>query len=87
MIEFIDKSSIEDGTPLNRKNMMGLQGFDNTTIRFNDDGSIVETNSNGQTTTTTFNSDGSITVVFRGEKVITKTTTFNNDGSISEVLS
>lgn len=86
MIEFIDKSSIEDGTPLNRKNMMGLQGFHNATIQFNNDGSITEINGDGHTTTTTFNADGTITTVFVGEKTITKKTVFNDDGSITEVV-
>lgn len=87
VIEFIDKTLEQSGTPLNRKNMMALQGFATTTTRFNDDGSIRETNSLGQVKTTVFNDDGSITEQFIGEKTITKTITFNEDGSISEVVS
>lgn len=87
MIEFIDKTSVESGTPINRANLMAIQGFVAKTTVFNDDGSITETNGAGHTKTTAFNDDGSITETFVGEKTITKTTIFNDDGSISEVIS
>lgn len=87
MVDFKDKTSEEKGTPINRGNLMAMQGFIATDTVFNDDGSITETNSKGEALTTTFNADGSITETFVGEKTITKTTTFNADGSISEVIS
>ena len=87
MIEFVDKTEAQNGTPINRATMMALQDFVSRETVFNDDGSITETNGAGQTKTTTFNEDGSITEVFVGEKTITKTTIFNEDGSISEVVS
>lgn len=87
MVEFIDETEEKDGTPLNRKNMMAIQGFEALRTDFNDDGSIVQTNSEGHTKTTTFADDGSIVEVFIGEKTITKTTKFNADGSIEEVIS
>lgn len=87
MIEFIDKTEENSGTPLNRSNMMALQGFISCKIVFNEDGSIVETNSIGQTKTTVFKEDGTIVETFVGEKTITKTTTFNDDGSVTEVIS
>lgn len=88
MIDFIDKTSEKAGTPLNRSNLMAVQGFQNTTTVFNTDGTIVETNTDNPTekVTTTFNADGSITETFVGEKTITKTTTFGDTG-ITEVLS
>ena len=86
MIEFIDKTGEQSGTPINRENLMAIQGFVSRKTVFNVDGSIVETNSKGETLTTTFNSDGSITERFVGDKTITKTTTFNKDGTIEEVL-
>lgn len=86
MIDFIDKTSEQSGTPLNRENLMAVQGFIAQTTVFNDDGSIVETNSKGETKTTVFNDDGSITETFVGKKTITKKTIFNEDGSITEVL-
>ena len=82
MIEFIDKTSTQRGTPINRANLMAIQGFVARTTVFNDDGSITETNSKGEKLTTSFNADGSITETFVGEKTIVKTTTFNSDGSI-----
>lgn len=87
MKEFLDKTSEKNGTPINRKTLMAIQGFIGVTTTFNDDGTITETNSDGETLTTRFNEDGSITEIFVGEKTITKTTVFNNNGSISEVIS
>ena len=87
MIDFIDKTSEQNGTSINRENLMAMQGFQAKTTVFNNDGSITETNEDGHTLTTVFNSDNSITETFTGAKTITKTTNFNNDGSISEVIS
>lgn len=87
MVDFNDKTSEQNGTPINRDNLMAIQGFESKTTKFNEDGSITETNGKGETLVTTFNEDGSITETFVGEKTITKTTTFNDDGSISEVVS
>ena len=86
MIDFIDKTSDQNGTPINRENLMAMQGFIANTIIFNSDGSITETNGKGEILTTVFSNDGSITETFVGEKTITKTTTFNSDGSISEAI-
>ena len=87
MIEFIDKTSTVSGTPINRVNLMAIQGFIAKTTVFNAGGSITETNGNGETLTTTFNTDGSITETFVGSKTITMTTTFNDDGSIINTIS
>ncbi len=87
MIDFIDKTSEQNGTPINRKHLMAIQGFIGNNVVFNPNGSITETNSEGQTKTTVFNSDRSISEIFTGEKTITKTTFFNPDGSITEVIS
>lgn len=86
MIEFIDKTSGQNGTPINRANLMAIQGFVAKSTVFNADGSITETNSNGETLTIVFNVDGSITETFRGAYTLVKTTTFNSDGTISEVI-
>lgn len=87
MVDFKDKTSEQNGTPINRENLMAIQGFIENHIVFNDDGSITETNGKNEILTTVFNADGSITETFVGEKTITKTTTFNEDNSISEVIS
>lgn len=89
MKNFIDEiPSVREGTPINRAAMMAVQGMENSTTVFNDDGSISETYADG-TLVTVFNDDGSITETFTAAsgEVITKTTTFNSDGSISEVIS
>jgi exosome complex RNA-binding protein Rrp42 (RNase PH superfamily) len=86
MIDFIDKTTERNGTPINRENLMSIQGFIENNTVFNDDGSITETNGKGEVLTVVFNDDGSISETFVGEKTITKTTTFNSDGSISEVI-
>ena len=74
MQEFIDKTSTQEGTKINRKAMMAVQGFQGINTVFNSDGSITETNSDGHTLTTTFNADGTITETFTGKKTITKNT-------------
>ena len=58
MVEFIDKTTEQAGTPINRKNLMAIQGFVAETTVFNDDGTITKTNGNGETLTITFNIDG-----------------------------
>lgn len=87
MIEFIDKSSENNGTPINRENMMGVQGFANIKTVFYNDGRITETDMlTGYVKTTLTNADGSITEIFEGEKTISKTTSFLSDGSVMEVV-
>jgi hypothetical protein len=86
MIEFIDKTTTQNGTPINRANLMAIQGFIAKSTVFNTDGSIVETNGKGETLTISFGNDGSITETFVGDKTLVKTTSF--DGSnIIEVIS
>lgn len=85
-IENAEDATVE-GTPINRENLMAMQGFISNNTVFNADGSITETNSKGEKLTTVFNADGSITETFVGEKTTTKTTIFNADKSISEVIS
>ena len=96
MIDFIDKTSEQNGTPINRENMMAVQGFIENNIDIttdiNDNYIITETNpkSNHKLITTAVeNTDGSmvITEVFEGEKTITKTITVNAEMNIiSEVI-
>ena len=83
--EFIDKTSEQQGTALNREAMMALQGFQGKSVVFGEN-YIIETNSDGHTLTTTFNEDGSVTEVFVGEKTITLNTTFENNEITQEVV-
>lgn len=86
MIDFIDKTSEQNGTPINRENLMAMQGFIANNTVFNADGSITETNGKGEVLTTVFNDDGSITETFVGGKTITKIIVFSGN-TISEVIS
>ena len=86
MKEFIDKTAESNGTDINRSTMMAVQGFNGKKIQFNPDGSIVEENSDGHTTTTRIDADGNIVETFSGKLTITKTTKFNPT-SIEEVIS
>lgn len=86
MREFIDKTSEKSGTPINRANLMAIQGFQAKSTTVSEDGKIiVETNENGHALTTII-SDTQITEIFRGEKTITKTTKINSDGTIMEEI-
>lgn len=65
------------------------KGYEGKTTVFNADGSITETDEDGNVNTTTFNSDGSITETLHNHNnmlVATKTTEFNDDGSITETV-
>lgn len=87
--EFIDKTGEQSGTPINRENMMAVQGFDKTNVDIVEDenGNITVTEINGDnhalTVNITENDDGTVTIVetFVGEKTITKTSTINADGT------
>ena len=85
MKEFIDKTSTQDGTIINRANLMAMQGFIAKTTVF-EDGKVIETNADSETLTTEFLADGTIKETFVGSKRVVKTTTFNSDGSIVETL-
>lgn len=86
LIEFIDKTTEQSGTPISRENLMAMQGFISNNTVFNADGSITETNGKGEVLTTVFNNDGSITETFVGGKTITKKIVFSGN-TISEVIS
>ena len=87
--DFIDKTNEQNGTPINRENMMAVQGFENNNVDIveNEDGSttVTEVNNDNHILTVNVieNEDGSTTIVetFVGDKTITKTTTINADGT------
>lgn len=86
MIEFIDKTSTQSGTPINRSNLMAIQGFSKKTTEFKD-GKIIETNPETNHKLTISFENGNIIEKFEGSKTITKTTSFGSDGKITEVIS
>lgn len=85
MKDFIDKTSEKTGTPINRANMMAIQGFLPSTVTYAN-GIRTITYSNGETLKTQL-VGGSVVETFKGEKTITKTTSIMADGSIKEVVS
>ena len=86
MVDFIDKTSEKRGTPINRANLMAMQGFIASTIEKLSNGDILQTNTETNHTLLTHKEDdGSITQTFTGEMVITKKITKQN-GKIVEVI-
>lgn len=81
-----DKTIIQEGTPINRAALMGIQGFDNITTVFTTENQIKQTNDLGETRTITFYNGGKIFEKFVGQETITKTTAWRA-GEIIEVLS
>ena len=53
MLEFIDKTSEDSGTKLNRLNMMALQGYQTETTKFGKN-IMTKTNGNGDVETTVY---------------------------------
>lgn len=89
MIDFIDKTSEQNGTPINRENMMAMQGFVANTTTSNADGSVTKTNSKGDVLTIgVWQMLDRLTrnIVFQGEKTITLQQTMDANGNILEVL-
>jgi archaeosine-15-forming tRNA-guanine transglycosylase len=86
LIDFIDKTTEQSGTPINRENMMAIQGFIDMTTEKQADGSVLQTYADGHTLVTKKNTDGSITQTFTGEKVIVKTITKENGKIIERVI-
>ena len=86
MKDFVDETEETEGTPLNRANLMAVQGFISSDAQIQEN-KIVEIFSDGATLTTTFNSDGSITEVYEGQRVITKNTKIDGNLIITEVIS
>lgn len=88
MINWIDEipGSVE-GTPVNRANLMDMQGFYNCSTAFSSDYSTVTEDYTDGTLVTVINGD-TITETFTAKdgKVISKTTNIS-DFSISEVIS
>lgn len=89
----LDDGAEVEGTPINRENLMAMQGFvathtDPPTTNELGEEQIIQTNTEtNEQLVTTFKLNGQIEDKFIGTKTIIKTTTFNSDGSISEVIS
>ena len=86
MKEFVDKTLTQSGTPINRANLMAIQGFvDRETVFEENAITEIYTLPDGKTETLRTVFEGNtITETFTGEKTIVKTTIFNDDGNITE---
>ena len=93
MKDFIDKTSEQSGTPINRENMMAIQGFSNcnTYENVNELGEkqiIEDYVDRNEKLITTFKLDGRIEEKLVGKKTIAKTYSFGiGDNISSEVIS
>ena len=92
IIESADEP-IVDGTPINRENMMAIQGFNNVEVTqgYNESREkqiIVTYKDRNEQLITTIKANGQIITKFIGKQhTITKTTTRSKNGNISEVIS
>lgn len=82
MVDWIDETSENEGTPANRKNLMGMQGYIKENVTFGN--TITKTNADGQTETITFQGN-KIIKKFVGERTITQTITFGNNSYVKEL--
>lgn len=86
IVDFADEAT-ELGTDINRTNMMGMQGYTNSNVTFNTDGSITTVYPNNVIETTIFNEDGSIKQKYNLDgEIKNKFTYFDEDGSIVETF-
>lgn len=85
MVNFVDKTSGRPGTPINRSNMMAVQGFENGVATYSKGKRIVQFASGD--TLTTYLQGESVVNTLVGEKTITKTTIITDAGNVEEVLS
>ena len=84
MIDFIDKTSEQNGTLINRENLMGMQGF--ISKEYSVVGSaFLETNSKGETLVTAIYPDRYV-ITFSGDKTITKTIFLENERIVREEI-
>lgn len=88
MIDFLDKTSEKNGTPINRDNMMAIQGFSNcnTYEDVNELGEkqiITDYIDRNARLIVTFKFDNKIEETFIGDKIITKIYSFGVGGNIS----
>ena len=85
MKDFIDKTTEKSGTPINRANLMSIQGFVSSSATY-EKGVRTIVFSNGETLKTRLDGN-SVIETFTGEKTITKTTSLLENGYVTEVIS
>lgn len=85
MKDFIDKTAEKTGTPINRANLMSIQGFVSSNVTY-ENGVRTIMFANGENLKTRLDGN-SVVETFTGEKTITKTTSLLENGYITEVVS
>ena len=85
MKDFIDKTTEKSGTPINRANLMSVQGFVSSSVSYAN-GVRTIAFANGETLKTRLDGN-SVIETFTGEKTITKTTSLLENGYVTEVVS
>ena len=90
MKEFIDTTPNEQGTPINRSNMMAMQGFVASTYEYyideNDYLAIKQTNADGEVLITYKDEYGNYVQKLIGQKTIEKHTVFHWTGVVEEYI-
>ena len=86
MYDFIDKTSGQKGTKINREALMAVQGFIGKDIVCIDENTFEVTSSKGHKKHISFNKDGTVTEKFIGEKTVTSTLTFLGNGAMRKVI-
>lgn len=85
MKDFIDKTTEQSGTPINRANLMSIQGFVSSSVTY-ENGVRTIMFANGENLKTRLDGN-SVIETFTGEKTITKTTSLLENGYVTEVIS
>ena len=80
------EDAIVEGTPINRENLMAIQGLVGNVISVDDDGNIIQTNSKNETKIITPLINGARKTIFEGAKIMTIKTSFDTNGILEELL-
>lgn len=78
MIDFIDETEEREGTPLNRSNLMAIQGMENVSFSFADGVIVIENKDTGTIFSMSMTDDNTFVEHLAGEKEITKTVSIEN---------
>ena len=80
------EDAIVEGTPINRENLMAIQGFIGNVISVDNNGNIIQTNSKNETKIITPLINGARKTIFEGAKIMTIKTSFDTNGILEKLL-
>lgn len=92
MVDFIDKTSGQNGTPINRANLMAIQGFQSSNIKITDN-LITELYSDGSVLTVETKEELTKSIIIEtfkpanGEKILKKEIQITSPENIKESVS